>query len=357
MNGFGWIRLASFVAMMCCCAVWPVRSEEADQDGSRSAPAGPAQYPALLEGYAARPPWRVAGVDYAVGVSPGTALKVPTASNLPEGVSLQKGPALYVGGNDVTLSGYDLTRVTVMIMDGAKGTVTISNCAATAGVNIRSTVGATANLVVQNCSLDGGGLAADPDFQLIKVWCPLTVKYSVIKRAPGGIYARAPLTVLYSLLEGFGINGGHANAIYVIGRNNPADSTRISYNTIYSGAARTEEYPVTGLGAAIAFFGDGGSFYSSTVANNTIVSALPGAASYLMGYYVGGDESATGGDVRDNYFASVNGFNRPKSGAFGPFYRGSKGRVEASYSGNIDMNTGHVLFNAEGPVIRRDGAR
>src|SRR5580704_14153846 len=36
-------------------------------DGSANAPSGPAQLPNLLNGYAARPSWYVAGVDYAVG--------------------------------------------------------------------------------------------------------------------------------------------------------------------------------------------------------------------------------------------------------------------------------------------------
>ena len=202
------IRLVFVAATISCCIVSSTSGEEKNQDGSQSASRGPAQHPTLLDGYLARPPWQVAGVDYAVGVNPGTTLKIPTAGNLPPGASLQHGAgwtAIYVDGNNVKLDGYDLTGLTVMINDGASGTVTISNCAATTGVNIRSTVGATANLVVQNCSLDGGGPAADPDFQLIKVWCPLTVEYSVIKDAPGGIYARAPLTVLYNVMEGFGI--------------------------------------------------------------------------------------------------------------------------------------------------------
>jgi len=32
----------------------------------------------LLSGYVVRPPWKVAGVDYAVGVPAGTALADPT---------------------------------------------------------------------------------------------------------------------------------------------------------------------------------------------------------------------------------------------------------------------------------------
>ena len=46
-------------------------------DGSANAPAGAPQMSTLLSGYAVRPSWNVAGVDYAVGVPAGTALKDP----------------------------------------------------------------------------------------------------------------------------------------------------------------------------------------------------------------------------------------------------------------------------------------
>ena len=36
-------------------------------DGRSRAPSGTPQWPNLLDGYAARPPWSVAGVDYPVG--------------------------------------------------------------------------------------------------------------------------------------------------------------------------------------------------------------------------------------------------------------------------------------------------
>ena len=49
------------------------------EDGSANAPAGTPQYPALLSGYASRPPWKVAGVDYTVGIDRGL---YPTDANL-----------------------------------------------------------------------------------------------------------------------------------------------------------------------------------------------------------------------------------------------------------------------------------
>jgi hypothetical protein len=56
-------------------------------DGALQASAGPAQYPTRLSGYARRPPWLVAGIDYAVGVSPTTTLQAPLTIAVPGGCS------------------------------------------------------------------------------------------------------------------------------------------------------------------------------------------------------------------------------------------------------------------------------
>jgi large repetitive protein len=308
-------------------------------DGSAAAPSGTPQYADLLYGYAVRPSWQVAGVDYAVGAHPDVVLKVPTAGNLPPGTELRVG-AIYVTGNNVTLSGYDLTGLTVMITDSARGTVTITDCVATSNVNIRSTVTATANLVVTYCTLDGGGMSSDPNFQLIKVWTPLTVEYCLIQNAPAAIYAGAPLTVMYNAMSGFAwAAGAHANAIYVIGGSN----LTIAYNTIWSGNTRNAQGLPIGIGAAIALFGDGGSYDNTNISNNVVISDLPNGASYLIGYYISPPNSATRGVVSNNYVASINGFNNANSGAFGAFYTGSTGVVQATYTNNINMNTGRAI--------------
>jgi hypothetical protein len=324
------------------------------EDGFKGAPTGAAQHPQLLEGLV-RPPWKVAGVDYAVGVPPTVKLKVPTSENLPQGAS-RRSEAIYVTGANVTLDGFDFSGLTVMIDGAASGVVTITHCKAD-GIVIRSTVDASAELVVSYCTLDGRGMAGDPNFQTIKVWCPLTVKYVWIKNSTGGIQSGTSLTALYNLLEGFAWAPGlHANAIYIRGTDRTADKTLIAYNTMYSQSSRNDAGFPVGIGAAIAFFGDGGSFYDSTISNNVLISAMPGAASYLIGFYVPDGASAMKGTVRDNYLASVNGFNRAKSGAFGAFYPGSQGFVQTEYVGNVDMSDGRRILAGptRGRPVKRD---
>lgn len=315
-------------------------------DGSAGAPAGTPQLPALLNGYLARPPWKVAGVDYAVGIHSGVALKVPSASNIPAGCDYRANEhAIYVQGKNVVLSGYNLTGATVLVTDAATGTVTVTDCSATSSVNIRSTVGATAKLSVTYCTFDGGGTASDSNFQTIQVFCPLTVRYCSIKNSPAATFCQAPSTIQYNLFSGFAwVTGAHANATYFGGGGAATDSILLSYNTIWGGGPRNAAGFPIGIGAGVAFFTDGGDYHNPVMSNNVVISNLPGGASYLMGFYANVGNSVIGGVAKDNYLAAAGGFNgNGGTGAFGPFYLGSTGPVQATYSGNIDMNTGKVV--------------
>ena len=79
-------------------------------DGFASAPAGTSQYPTFFSGYSIRPPWRVAGVDYAVGPNPGVTLKDPATATLPSGVTRDSTNHLFtVTGSNVTLDGWDFS--------------------------------------------------------------------------------------------------------------------------------------------------------------------------------------------------------------------------------------------------------
>ena len=341
---------ARITAQQILCPYGPGHS-----DGCTNAPVGNTHHPHLLDlsastnemgiALATRPPWNVAGVDYPIGVNSDLAFKKPTATNLPKGASLASSDAIYVDGSDVTLDSFDLSNFTVMINDSATGIITITNCKTSRTGIIRSTVNAKAKLVVRYCTLDGGGPASDRNFATIMTWCPTTVEYCFIGNSAQGIHVSgADFTAQYNVLEGFSWEkDNHANAIYVSGSNDPTVSTTIAYNTIYSEVTSGPPNGPIGIGAAIAFFDDGGNFYNSQVSNNTVISASPGAASYLIGYYVYGQHSATGGTVSNNYLASVNGWNGGNSGAFGAFYGGSTGVVQATYTNNIDMANGRTV--------------
>src|SRR6267378_7025511 len=99
-------------------------------DGSANAPIGPAQHPNLLDGYAVRPTWEVAGVDYAVGPT-STPLKDPATISM-AGVSINSSTrTISISGDNVTLNGYDfsLHGGYQIAIDGANTTISNSNFA------------------------------------------------------------------------------------------------------------------------------------------------------------------------------------------------------------------------------------
>ena len=88
-------------------------------DGGANAPTGAPQFPMLLSNYAVRPPWQIAGVDYAVGPNANygtsTAWKIPngvTGGNtaLPSGATLSGGNRIQISSANVTMNGWDLTQ-------------------------------------------------------------------------------------------------------------------------------------------------------------------------------------------------------------------------------------------------------
>lgn len=85
------ILAALFLAFICFCSSGGGGGGACTTNGSdgfASAPAGAAQFPSLLSSYAARPPWCVAGVDYAVGFIPnatvsGNTITETNVANIP----------------------------------------------------------------------------------------------------------------------------------------------------------------------------------------------------------------------------------------------------------------------------------
>ena len=62
--------------LLVLCGTWTHKGTVLSVDGKKGAPIRAAQYPTLLDKYRSRPPWNVAGVDYAVGYA------APTVSTI-----------------------------------------------------------------------------------------------------------------------------------------------------------------------------------------------------------------------------------------------------------------------------------
>src|ERR1700722_8447286 len=93
---------------------------------SSTSPGNGSQYPALLNNYATRPSWKVAGVDYPAGLPQGTALTNPATLTLP-GVNVNStAQVIQVTTAGTTLEGIDFSQSggwTVSITGAANVTI------------------------------------------------------------------------------------------------------------------------------------------------------------------------------------------------------------------------------------------
>ena len=191
-------RRAILCALISAGAVAPAvgdRSRPAPQPeahGLEDPPAVPdaPQHPHLLDlsadtnengiRLAVRPSWKVAGVDYPVGVPRAVALKPARADNLPRGCALNStgGHITVSGGGPVVLEGYDFTAdgVGYGLYVNMTGPLTIRNCRFKVGTGVTAPIQYAYNspdqgglLTVQHCEFDGSGRTGGNFDQLIEM--------------------------------------------------------------------------------------------------------------------------------------------------------------------------------------------
>lgn len=81
------------------------------------------------QSHVTRPPWNVAGVDYAVGIPAATTLKDPTTDALPSGCTYASNTVTCNSSGNLTVDGYDFGLHNCVFLDirGFTGTITIEN--------------------------------------------------------------------------------------------------------------------------------------------------------------------------------------------------------------------------------------
>jgi hypothetical protein len=148
-------------------------------DGSLNAPviAAGAQFPTLLNAYGGtgvrnrnigtpfQPPWRVPGVDYAVGINDSARpLRSVTGGGLPAGASYASN-TVTITGNNVTLDGWDFSVSGGVNLDIVGDSATIKNCFFQAGVNMTGDailVEGGGNTLIEYCEFNGTGSSFPP---------------------------------------------------------------------------------------------------------------------------------------------------------------------------------------------------
>ena len=305
-------------------------------DGSAGAPAGKPLLANALSHYPARPPWKVAGVDYAVGVPAGTTLLDPATIAI-SGISVDAAKhTITVFGSNVTVSSYDFAR------SGGWGIYVDAKATNTVIRNSNFLVGAN-NLVPINAGAGCGNLTImdnmfDATSSSGAVWALVNyngsgrfvAEYNSFLNSPDDAidFGPGPMTTVveFNVFENLGTDPqAHADAVQYTGTT--STNSVISFNTVY------QSNPSGNQGLQIEAQ-NGSTITNTWVENNVIVAR--GARTMSYSIFVG---AASGPNTIDGVVVANNYIDF--SGAYGPFYKPTGSHL--TYTGNVDMSRGGLL--------------
>lgn len=331
------------------------------EDGSAGAPAGTPQYATLLNGYAKRPPWKVAGVDYHVGIDrtkfpTNASLKDPTvASNLPSGCSLS-GTTVRVTGSGAVLDGFDFAGRGRCEVSGSN--CTVSNCnfrvATDAVVMIINTA---VNAIIKNCEIIGPGTNGPEANMYMNGSC--TMMYNLLNHCLGQNMVFSSQTghggetvvLKYNVIanggEGYS-KGYHGDWVQLY--NAPAVDTALftcNYNLwlqdIMIATGRSQ-----GISAFCSNSGpDSGGIRKETFENNTLIGKQGAYINY--GIIIDTTRLIETATIKDNYF-DLSGIGSSNGGGGAAWYvgdysggNGGQHNGTVTKSGNFNMITGAAI--------------
>ena len=279
-------------------------------DGFDEAPSGVAQYPNYftdLNGitpYPIRPPWRVAGVDYRVGISLRTSLKNPALIDPAIATRSGQGPiVLSVQRDHVLLDGYDFTLGGWwQIKSNGHTNLTVANSKLQ---NLCLDID-RGPLTIQYCEIDGLGIAGERVFgclAFLREGVTSTWRYNWLYKASNDFIdlSTSDIDARFNLFDTMGYApGAHADAIQFAGEGT-AQNIKLLFNT-YVHTAPTSSSPSSFIDLETQV-GANPSMSRPELAYNTatftVPDALPGGIFYRVGNVAGG--KVDGAFVHDNY--------------------------------------------------------
>jgi hypothetical protein len=311
------------------------------QTGPPPPPPASGQHPTLLKSYVKRPPWKVAGVDYPVGVLPGTTLTdwqllsgpgvVVHATENPPFVRVDDTSNVVISGVDFSLHG----GAHLLFVNSPNPTVINSNFG---GPNLTKVVNAiiwadpsSPGLTVRHSTIDAGGDGVPSTLISTRGAGTTTLEYNWLKNFPQHVLEEAQpegaigaLVYKYNLVEQGGMSlGAHLN--YLQFALPTITSLDIEYNTTY-------QTPQIAGGEGFQIGGMGGSVNNVTLAYNTMIAT--GRPLIAMSYLVHAEGLKNLPAVgHDNYMDT--------SAAYGAFYPGSF--TGWTMSNNYLMTTGALI--------------
>lgn len=265
------------------------------RDGRSGSPSGSAQLPGVLAGYAVRPPWQVAGIDYHVGIPAGTVLKDPTlAGALPPGATYSAtAHTVTVAANGVTLDAYDFSlhggiRLVVTAAD-----VTVRNCLFVTGANqgaqgtVVAVTPAAGNVTFLNNEFSGANIPVTSqagNLLYVQNHGTAAFLYNHIHDTGGDAidFSGGPQAEIvdYNLFANIGTRTAHADTLQWY--NAQVTSGEIAFNTVYQSAPQ----PGPGNGAlTLTSEGPAATMSDMVVSNDTILQVAAGTGNFATGFY------------------------------------------------------------------------
>ena len=259
-------------------------------DGSANAPAGTPEFPNLLNGYAVRPSWEVAGVDYYVGVPANAVLSDPSTLSSNPNISVNSSThqiSAYGSGYTISNINFSLDGGWQLILHGSN--ITVEDCNFAIGSNgnamLNDNVGGINN-TIQYSTFNANGLTDNYNDADIYILGPATVEYCRIENASSDLVdvggsgsSVQDITLKYNMLVNAGqASGTHPDWLQLGGGTYTVD---VESNTFYQTAA------VNGPGTQ-GIFTDAGNNGASLVganiiSNNTIVTLAGARVNYAIG--------------------------------------------------------------------------
>jgi hypothetical protein len=312
-------------------------------DGSVGAPLATPQMPHLLDGYAVRPPWKVAGVDYAVGIPASVALTDWKTITIP-GVT-RDANSVRISASNVVLDGVDfsLHSGASVVVDAVANAI-LQNCKfGGSSFKVISTGiidSAAVNLIVRNCVFDGAGAGTAACVLFIRNSGNVTLLYNFIDNFPSRVIELVKGGIIdyrFNLIgAGAMQSGAHLNYLEF---GEGAAVPTVAFNT----TAQIVHAPSGGEGFQF-YFNGGGTMNRPVCANNTMI-ARGGRDTPAMSYMLHGSVSLNAINTMLVGPATVNHNYFDVSSAYGALYDGSFRGWHLS--GNMDMLSGHVIPTPE----------
>ena len=251
-------------------------------DGSVGAPSASIQLPTLLSGYAVRPPWKVAGVDYAVGYSTGTTLNDPASASITGCVYSSGAHTFTCSTAGVTVSNLDFSLHSgISLACRAANLLIENNNFGNSGGNISPIVDESgcSNPTIINNVIDGGGSAGDASNFDALVWLSrtsdsgATIEYNWFKNAPADMIDEGIGTgiVQWNLFQNAGqTSGSHPDTTQAGG---PGNATYIvNFNTIVNTSIAVASQGITFVGDGATFVGTNSIQYNTEIAGGASLS-------------------------------------------------------------------------------------